>query len=257
MPLLAGADNARSDHGDPLAAPAFTMSALLGRVDERSRQIGTAVAGTATLLTGLGLVCSGQVDRIPLARNLAIAAIGLAILAAGVVLASLLLRFPRNLTSNTRAQVERWYRGQVSRAYAVVVAGALTLGAILLGAAGAAVVLTNPMASEPVLSVQVNGVGDEATLSARVAFPRAAAKAVLRVEVVGLGSKGARVPLTRSAARVGVGGTASTQLTVPKVGRYSALELSAALGKRRCLATVTQGGPTTGTTITCTAHART
>lgn len=217
------------------AAEELAPAKSLVRIDERARQVVTGVSLVGSVVTGLGLAASGQLEKAGWARWLALGAVCLAVLAVVSALGTLLLRFPRPVTPGNLDEVERFFRRQFTRAYGVVAAGVLLLAAVVLAGSAAVLVLAGgrgPAAAA--LSVTVSGVGGEARLAVRAEVPDVVAGGVVRAEVVGVSAAGGRVVAAHQVTVAGVTGVVTVVLDAVPVGGYVSVEVLVDSQGRRC-----------------------
>lgn len=213
----------------------------------------TGVSLVGSVVTGLGLVASGQLEKAGWARWLAVGAVCLAVLAVVSALGTLLLRFPRLVPPGNLDEVERFFRRQFTRAYGVVAAGVLLLAAVVLAGAAAVAVLAG--AQEPAtaaLSVTVTGAGDEAKLAMRAEVPDVMAGGVVRAEVVGVPATGGRVVAARHVTVAGTAGAVTVALDTVPVGGYTSIEVLVDSQGRRCTATLRPTASDPAAAVTCT-----
>jgi hypothetical protein len=232
------------------AAGELTPAKSLARVDEKARQVATQVGLVGTLLTGLGLLGADRLDVSPLVRWLALAAVCAAVAAVVLSIGALLLQFRPALATGDLAEVERWYRGQFRRAYAVVAAGVLVLVAVILaGWAALAALADEPdpePPADPVVSIRVTG-GDVAVEVRATGRERGE---TLTVAVLDQGLPGSvPVPLARVATQAGADGVAAATIGPVPLGE-TRVEVRVTAGDSRCTAAVIPNDPAPPT-VTC------
>jgi hypothetical protein len=221
------------------AAAELSPEKSLARVDAKAQHVVTHVTVVGALLTGLGLVANGVVQRDSPVRWLAVAAVGAAVLAVVLAVGSSLLRFSPVFAPGNLLEVELWYRRQFRRARIVVAAGWLVLVGLAMAGASAVVILAQgPDAAEPMLAVETAGAGREAKLTVRAEFSGLDPGEVLRVEAVGAVDGGMERILGRAVVRAGAGGTPAARLEADDVAGLSAIEVTAAADGKRCTATL-------------------
>jgi len=233
------------------AAAELTPHKSLERVDARAQQVLGTVSVVGIVLTAFGLVAGTLLGPPSAASWVAQIAAAAALLAVMLALGASLLRVTPALTPGNLLEVEAWYRAQFRRAYAVVAAGWLLVGALALAAIAAALLLARGDAVNPVISMALAGVGAEAKLVVRVEFSGVKPGAQLRTEVTGVRSGGGSQSLARSLTRAGSAGTAATMREVPKPGNYAAARVSAMVDGHRCEATLPLADPVAAATSGC------
>lgn len=176
---------------------------------------GTSAAATTicllgALLTGLCLVTADRLDRSGPARSLAVVAVVTALVAVlvavGGQLSALLVR--------PQAGRDVGRRG----ALMVMVAGVLSLLAVLLAGAAALIVVQprdTVAAIEPTMVVQRSTTGPLPTVTAHLSFPGLTAGSVIDATMSEINEDTAPSVLARSAVRVGEDGPAALQMAAP------------------------------------------
>jgi hypothetical protein len=233
------------------AAAELTPARSLARVDEKARQVATQVGLVGTLLTGLGLLGADRLDASPLVRRLVLAAVCAAVAAVVLSVGALLLQFRPALATGDLAEVERWYRGQFRRAYAVVAAGVLVLVALILaGWAAVAALADEPdpaPTGDPVVSIDVTG----ADLAVRARVTGREPGEALTLAVLGTDPAGSSAPLARAVTQAGADGVADATIGPVPVGDAARVEVRVTAGERRCTAVFPPNDPTPPA-VTCT-----
>lgn len=125
-------------------ATQLTPASSLARIDTVTARAITTTTILGTLLTGLGVLTTGQFTHSTAARALAAATVATAALAVACALAAQVLTITRQLNPSNLAEVQAWYRRQLTiRAYTTQAATILLIGAALLaGATTATTILT-------------------------------------------------------------------------------------------------------------------
>jgi hypothetical protein len=223
------------------AAAELTPARSLARVDEKARQVATQVGLVGTLLTGLGLLGADRLDEL-VVRRLALAAVCAAVAAVVLSVGALLLQFRPALATGDLAEVERWYRGQFRRAYAVVAAGVLVLTALVLAGGVAVAALADEAdpapPGDPVVSIHVAGADLVVDVRATGRKPGEA----LTLAVLGEGPAGT-VPLARAATQAGADGVAAATVGPVPVSDAERIQVRVTAGDRRCTAALSPTDP--------------
>jgi hypothetical protein len=215
------------------AASTLTPDKSLARVDDKAKQVVGSVTLVGSLLTGLGLIAPAGLPLPPVARVFAIASVCVAVVAVVLGLSSVLLRFTPALSSGDLVEVERWFRRQFRRAYLVVAAGVLLLLAVVLAAAAAVVTLVATSSPDPLIVLQVGRTGADLQVSVRADIDGLSSGGVMRVEVIGMGTRG-RTVVARGVARSSGSGSTSITVTALKVAGYKTGEVLVTVPGRRC-----------------------
>jgi hypothetical protein len=219
----------------------------------RARQVLICVSLAGSVLVGLGLVASTRMDRSSPARLVAVASVGLALVAVVVGLGSLLLQ---RTPAPPAATAPAWYRRTPPRGWAPTAAGLSLLLAIVAAGAATVLVLVDTPEQQPTVSAQMIGIGAGARLTVRVEFTGVTAGQILHTEVAGVDATDSRTVLARAVANAGSNGKVSATVEVTGLGEYRTVEVNAELAAQRCTATLVPGWNATPATLMCTGQQR-
>ena len=206
----------------------LTVARSLTRIGTNARFTVSTVTVVGTALTALGLVTTDLLLGRPIARRLAVAATILAALAVVCALLYLALRLEK-LNVENYVEVKAWYRRQFQRAWLVVAASWLLVGAVALAsAAGVTSLVTADDPHDPVLTLLVQGAGNERAITAQAVVKRLRQGELVTMRVTS--ASRAAPTLLMGTATPDSSGTATLDASIDKAPVLPGYRLSVAVG---------------------------